>query len=140
MKTLSQSTKKLSSEELFNALSFVEDCFDRAVTPFLLLKHTGMTVFKGLDEGLDGDSLEIGVLKKNMIGFNVATLAALLPKERVWKSHSIKFVYENVPVNIKIIHSNYEFFKYPDTRFYRFKYFNIPNPFMDYYKVKETIK
>ena len=130
----------MSSEELLNALSFVEDCFDRAVTPFMLFKHTGLVVFRGLGEDLVGDSIEIGVLKKNMIGFNVATLAALFPKDRTWSSNYIKFIHEGVPVNIQIVHGDYSFFKYPDSRFYKIEDFKIPNPFMDYYKVRETIK
>lgn len=138
-KTQSLNTLKFSSDELFSALDFVQLIMEKSMTPFVLLKHTGRTIFDGGDKLLDGDSIELGILKKNLMRYNTSTLITLMP-EHTWTQRKIAFKHKDVPVNIQIIHNDYDFLKHPDNKFYYIENFNIPNPFEEYYKVRETIK
>lgn len=73
--------------------------------------------------------------------YNTTTLAYFLPTNKIWKSEYIKFWHkDNVPVTMQIVWNDYPFFKDPDSRFYDIETFKIPNPFMEYYKVKDEIK
>ena len=52
----------------------------------------------------------------------------------------IKYTYNGVPIECKIIHQRYPWFRYPNAIGYNYDDFKTPNPFDKYYKARFIVK
>ena len=80
---------------------------------------------------LRGNSLSRGPRMDWEINENLITFDYVNPEK---PEHPI------VPIKVQIIKVNHEFFEYPDTIFYDYTEYRIPNSFKGYWEVKDKIK
>ena len=63
------------------------------------------------------------------------------PAELKWKINldGAEFEHEGVPIKLKVIKKNIEFFSNPDTMFYRGREFRVPNQWDKYWRMRKVI-
>ena len=120
------------------ALHYLEDKFERAMIPFVLLKNTAKNAVQNMNFDQD-DPVEVGVVRKDYTESGRSILKMLLP-EAEFGEDDIKLEHEGAPVHIKIINRNYKVFSNPDTVFYGVTEFRVPNPFKDYWKMRHLVR
>lgn len=127
-----------SDEQLRESLRDVEDIFDRAVAPMILLKETARSL-KETGE-LSGDKITVGI-----------TISQLTPEVRstfvMYKPDIVEtdkeFTYtspQGMPIVITKIKQKYGFFAQPDITYYWGEDYKIPNPFDRYWKARFIVK
>jgi hypothetical protein len=128
--------KKITSND---ALYYTEDLLNRSFIPFLLLGDTAKTLIQGFHSDLDGQ-VELGVLKKDYTESGKRVFESVLPRDAKITKKSITFTYGEIPVKIKIIHKNYQFFENPEHIIHKISDFCVPNPFDRYYKTRNLVQ
>lgn len=133
-------------DELHTALMYAEDILGRSVMPFSLLSELADQIRKDQLPKLFGNGVHIGVLRKNYTRSSASILEMLLKNDHVNATYSdnvqgtkIEFDYKGVPVSIYIFNEQYPFLLNPDKAIYTTTEFYLPNPFEDYWKVREDI-
>src|SRR3990167_1221899 len=140
----------LTLEQLNVALRAIYDLWE--YWPFMLLGDTA----KGAREGkLYGDKIEIGIIGKYLTKDVLSALMTHLQYETdrgrceyfEISDKWIKYTYKpnksdlvSVPVECKVIHRGYQFFKNPDHVVYNYDEFKLPNPFDKYFKARFIIQ
>ena len=144
---------ELTLEQLNAALRAIYDLWDLwGRWPFLLLGDTA----KGAKEGkLYGNKIEIGIKKNELVKPVLDGIKVYIENEmdrgrcdyKEIDNNCIKFTWKlnksdpvAVPIELKIIHRHYQFFKFPDTVVYNFDEFRIPNPLSKYLKARYIIR
>ena len=137
------STVSFSLDQLNLALREVYDLFE--YYPYLLLGDTG----KGAIDGrLYGDKITIGIEKRYLtkeVRDAIKTHLEYLV-DRKYSDYMeisddlIKYSYNGVPIECKIIHRKYPWFKYPNAIGYNYDDFKVPNPFDKYYKARFIVQ
>ena len=141
---------ELTLEQLNAAIRAVYDFWE--YWPYMLLGDTA----KGAQEGrLYGDKIEIGIKKLSLTKDVMSALKTHIEYEMSrgrcdYKEISddwIKYTWKlnksdpvSVPVECRIIHRNYQFFKFPDHVVYNYDEFRIPNPINKYLKARYIIQ
>lgn len=128
--------KKITSND---ALYYTEDLLNRAFIQFILLGDTAKTLIEGFHTDLDGQ-IDIGILNKDYTESGKRVLLSVLPRDSKVTKKEISFVYGEIPVKIKIIHKNYQFFEHPEHIIHKISDFCVPNPFDRYYKSRNLIQ
>lgn len=128
--------KKITSND---ALYYTEDLLNRAFIQFILLGDTAKTLIEGFHTDLDGQ-IDIGILNKDYTESGKRVLLSVLPRDSKVTKKEISFVYGEIPVKIKIIHKNYQFFEHPEHIIHKISDFCVPNPFDKYYKSRNLIQ
>lgn len=128
--------KKITSND---ALYYTEDLLNRAFIQFILLGDTAKTLIEGFHSDLDGQ-IDIGILNKDYTESGKRVLLSVLPRDSKVTKKEISFVYGEIPVKIKIIHKNYQFFEHPEHIIHKISDFCVPNPFDRYYKSRNLIQ
>lgn len=128
--------KKITSND---ALYYTEDLLNRAFIQFILLGDTAKTLIEGFHTDLDGQ-IDIGILNKDYTESGKRVLLSVLPRDSKVTKKEISFVYGEIPVKIKIIHKNYQFFENPEHIIHKISDFCVPNPFDRYYKSRNLIQ
>jgi hypothetical protein len=128
--------KKITSND---ALYYTEDLLNRAFIQFVLLGDTAKTLIEGFHTDLDGQ-IDIGILNKDYTESGKRVLLSVLPRDSKVTKKEISFVYGEIPVKIKIIHKNYQFFENPEHIIHKISDFCVPNPFDKYYKTRNLIQ
>lgn len=128
--------KKITSND---ALYYTEDLLNRAFIQFILLGDTAKTLIEGFHTDLDGQ-IDIGILNKDYTESGKRVLLSVLPRDSKVTKKEISFVYGEIPVKIKIIHKNYQFFENPEHIIHKISDFCVPNPFDKYYKTRNLIQ
>lgn len=128
--------KKITSND---ALYYTEDLLNRAFIQFVLLGDTAKTLIEGFHTDLDGQ-IDIGILNKDYTESGKRFLLSVLPRDSKVTKKEISFVYGEIPVKIKIIHKNYQFFENPEHIIHKISDFCVPNPFDKYYKTRNLIQ
>lgn len=128
--------KKITSND---ALYYTEDLLNRAFIQFVLLGDTAKTLIEGFHTDLDGQ-IDIGILNKDYTESGKRVLLSVLPRDSKVTKKEISFVYGEIPVKIKIIHKNYQFFEHPEHIIHKISDFCVPNPFDRYYKSRNLIQ
>ncbi|MDD5220005.1 MAG: hypothetical protein PHV11_05545 [Candidatus Bipolaricaulis sp.] len=136
MKNDLQNKSGLSPDKLDQALATAEDLLTRAQVPFLVLGDTLKGVLK---EELYGEGIELGVRERYLTKGTLGMLKLVNP-DLEFRSNSIYFEYEGVPVEIQIIKRNYKCLENPDTVFYKITEYKIPNPLDRYFQAMYLIK
>jgi len=145
MEQTQKTTRLYSHDELYDALLFVQDILDRAAIPCLVLGDVANTLFLQDDSELKAPKIEIGIKKTEMTTDHVGMLNDLLRgnsavEELEFSNKYIRFVYKEVPIFIKVIKNRYKFIDDPDLRMYFIEEFKIPNPFQQYWKMRNFIQ
>ena len=136
-----QSGEVFNSAKLSPALLYIEDILQRALVPFQVVGKAGLDLYNNL--GLEADGVDIAILRNDLPLEASKTLTAYLDNEfsndfdKYTKSFT--FDYSGVPVRVKVIEGDYDFFKNPDFRFWMATQYKIPNPFMSYWEKREEI-
>ena len=141
--TLEIKNNPFSEIYLRKALFDVEQWMERfSVSKYIMLADTAKALHD--NEALYGDGIYIGIEKRYL------TRMVMSNFKTEWKSSEFTkygFTYNvveyhtkiTVPVHIQFIQNDYSFFKFLDKRFYRTGQYKIPNPFEDYWKMKDKI-
>lgn len=131
----------LDTKQLDLALFDVEDVFDRALCPFFLLGETATSALEGK---LTGSKLECGVLVSELRPEVMSVLKMYVKSEITRDSEMtddvIKYTFNDVPIEIKVIHNKYPFFEHPEGIVYNYGDYKVANPMSDYLAWKEKIK
>ena len=129
---------KFTHEQLEKALFEVEDLMDRCVMDFIVIGELGRQIVNNAPS-LDVDKVIICVLKKDFTEYAHSTIKSFRP-DAVIKKRKVSLMMGDVPVDIKIVHNDYQFFEYPDSVFYSVTQFLIPNPFSAYWEERNEVK
>lgn len=124
-------------DKLNLALFDIEDLFDRALCPFYLLGNTAKDVHE--EKYLYGEAIEVGVEKKNLTE-SVMNILKMYINEDCFTDTGVEYIHDGVPVKVKFIKNKYKFLNNPEKKIYIAEFYNIPNPFADYWKVRKLIK
>ena len=108
----------------------------RVLTPFVLLGDTAAAVVGG--RPLD-TPIVIGV-RKNLITPEVMSTFKVYLKEIPIYDNGFTYQVGEVPVRVKFIRNHYKFMEFPDTKFYMYDSYLIPNPFTDYWEMKHLVR
>ena len=131
--------KTFSDQELREALFDVALLMERALVPFFVLGKTGRHLFK-YEENLDGDDeIRVGVRKAELRREAIVTIEQFKP-DMVVSEFQMSYSFNDIPVIIDIIHTDYAVLKHPDTRYYYTEEFKIPNPWDQYWERREYMK
>ena len=124
---------------LREALFHVQEMMERALIPFFVLGTTGRHLYKN-EETLKGDEeIRVGIKKAELTKEALSTLKSFIPGIDV-SEYQLSYEYSGVPVIIDVIHTDYQVFKHPDTRYFYISEFKIPNPWGDYWERRDFIK
>ena len=141
---------ELTLEQLNAAIRAVYDLWE--YWPYMLFGDTA----KGAKEGkLYGDKIEIGIKKNELVKPVMDGVRTHIEYEMdkgrcdykeisddwikyTWKLNKTDPI--SVPVECRIIHRNYQFFKFPDHVVYNYDEFRIPNPINKYLKARYIIQ
>ena len=131
-------TKEFSVDELNKALFDFEDLMERCLTPFYVMGDSGM----GIKEGflLRGDKVEVGVKASELTDMVLSTIETYKVVKLDKEQKKWTYYVDEVPVEVTIIHRDYNFFKHPESKFYWGGNYLLPNPYDKYYKSRFIIK
>ena len=137
-------------EQLNAAIRAVYDLWE--YWPYMLLGDTA----KGAKEGkLYMNKIEIGIKKNELVKPVMDGIRTHIEYEigrgrcdyKEISDDWIKYTWKlnksdpvAVPVECKIIHYNYQFFKHPDHVVYNYDEFRVPNPFEKYFKTRYIVR
>lgn len=127
-----------TSEQITEALYYLEDLMDRAGLPFFLLEGAAKQVHDDLAY-LSLNQIDAGIEEKNVRDSGKKMLKLVLPSIQI-DQNTISFDYGGVPIVLWIVHKKWKFFQNPDTVFYGTVNFQVPNPFENYWKSRFLIK
>jgi len=127
---------KWSGNKPNEALRWVGDLLEWSQIPYFLIGDTLKQVMDG--QTLEVEKIEIGVKARNLTQDTKKLLKTFAP----WVEFGdiINLEFEGVPIEIKLIKRNYEFFKNPDIAYYNYDEYKIPNPWERYLKARWIVK
>jgi hypothetical protein len=124
-------------DQITKALLSLEDTFERAIMPFMLLEGAAKQLHEELPFELT--ELSVGVLRKDWTQYGSATFMMCQPTAQ-WVKDNIEVMVEGVPTVVWIIQKHYKFFERPDFRWFNATEFFIPNPFDRYWSSRFIIR
>ena len=136
--TNGQPSREFNDIELMRALYDVQDILERALCQYILLGTTAKSLVEG--ERLTGDGIYLGVLRRYLTKQVMSTMRIYLPKEFEIREDGFDYKFGDVPIHVKFIDQQYDFFKYLDFRFYMANQYYFPNPFEKYWQARGLIK
>lgn len=140
-KQLKEEVKKKTIDpvKVYDALFHIQDMLERSQIPFFVLGTTAKHIYRG--ERLDGDEeVNVGVKKSELTPPQVKTLKSLIPDLDFSSQFQLSYLYNEVPVIIDVIHTDYKVLQYPDTKWFEIEFFKLPNPFEEYWQKRDFIK
>lgn len=127
---------EFTTEELNKALFEVEGLCERAMVKFILLGQAAKDVKE--QRGISGDKLVIAIRKNDVNPYVLSVIRQyvnVVPSDKgfEYKAH-------NIPVKVKFVGTKFPFFDHPDTSAPYFgESYQLPNPFNEYWKVRNLI-
>ena len=114
--------------------------------PFILLGDTARGVIER--EKIEGKEIYTGVRKndytesvQSMLRTLASNVDVRLGIEDYQKNEdSFTWKFKGVPIIVKLIKEKYGFFENPDHKWFFWDNFRIPNPFNEYWKVRDQIQ
>lgn len=141
-----QDSKQFSDPDLMRALYDIQDILERALCPFFVLGDTARSLID--KQQLAGDGIYIGVLRKHVTPQVLSTVKFYLtyggakknmPQQPI-REDGFDYEWNAIPIHVKFIKGDYEFFKRPDFVFYMANEYQTPNPFNEYWQKRKEIK
>lgn len=123
----------LSHDKLMKALYFISDLFSRPNIPFFLLDETAKAAKDNTD--MKGDHITVGIRKVDDQYSNISIMNAFYGYKARDDKH-IEYVYDDVPIIVKIIDSTDHMFTNLNTFMYQYEAFSLPNPFDKYWETR----
>jgi hypothetical protein len=128
--------------EVRDALRWVTDVLECSQIPFFVLGDLVLPMIE--DKPAEVEKVEIGVLKNSWNDTTKSLLKTFFlrtPFEGIdLDTQILKLDFNGVPIEVKVIQRNYEFFKNLDTSYYWTDEYKIPNPWAKYLKSRYLIK
>jgi len=127
--------------EVRDALRWVANILECSQIPFIVLGDLMKQIV--LKEDVSVDKIEIGIQQNSWNSTTkplVDTFLLNTPFAGKSLEEPVSFEWAGVPIELKIIKKNYEFFKNPDFMFYWVDEYKIPNPWEKYFKSRYLIK
>jgi len=119
------------------ALLHLQDLLDRIGVPYVLLGD----VVEGItqNDSIAGiGKIEAGIEEKYLIPEVISSLKTEMGN--IQTTEGFGYLFDKIPVEIKIIRRRYKFFENPDTILFRLQYYRIPNPVRDYLKARWIVR
>ena len=129
---------KLTHQQIESALYYLEDIFDRAQIPFILLEELARQVHDEVPS-LSMSEVDVGIEEKYFKETGQGMLKIVAP-ELYMDNNVISLTKFGVPITIWVIHKQWKFFQSPDTKFYGVTSFKLPNPFNSYWRARFLVK
>ena len=129
--------KTFGKWELQEALFNIYDTLQRGMVKFVLLGDIANCLYNK-DEELKGNKIVIGVKRHDMTEYAKSTFRSFAPHLDEFEG-GYRTEYKGIPVEIQVIDKNWKFLERPDVRFLYNEEFYIPNPFKNYWKVKQLV-
>ena len=123
--------REYTHEELFQSMLHAQEQMERCQINFIVLGTASHSIY--YDIPLIGHKIVFGVLQQHAVPNLVSVLYVLEPSLETL-TDGWKFMSEKAPVVVKIITKNYHTLTNPDTRFYCYDVFKIPNPWREYWQ------
>lgn len=131
-------SEQFTPMQLEAALLSLDDLMERCSIPdrYFLLGETAKAVRDNLH--LTGSCIEAGV-EERYLSENVRSIIKLFTNvDNI--VDNFEFEASGIPIRVKVIKNDYDFFKYPDVRVYGPEEYQIPNPFKEYYQMRGLIR
>lgn len=135
-----------STPQLDEALRHAFDIFDRCSTNFMLAGDS-------LKDIIENNALKTGridiVIEKHQLAESsmgmLKTLATLqdlnLHMENYHETKDgFEWTYMGIPIYVKVVKGRYKFFTSPDTMWYNYDVYLVPNPAKDYLKARYIVR
>ncbi len=127
--------KTFGNDQLMSALYGVFDLFSRSITPFFLLGDTAYACYH--NKSLFGDHVEVGIRYLEYNERSLGIMEAFKHAESM-NEHEIRYDFDGIPVIVKVVHDDSPMFSSPGNKMFQREYFNLPNPFDEYWKLKDS--
>ena len=119
------------------ALQYTQDLLERTTVPYILLGD----IVEGITQrnSLAGvKKIEVGIEERYLIPEVLSTLKTLAGDIKT--KTGFGYMFDRIPVEIKVIKRRYKFFKNPDIIIYKMQEYRIPNPVNDYLKGRWLVR
>ena len=161
-KELSQnSSKKVLGELIIKALRDLDDVMGRCSgsldRSYLLLGELGKLAKEDYHidprEKIEIDKVEVGIEKRYLTPEALSTLQSYLPlharfdgepmgEGELLKERGLNLgisYFNHLPIEVKVINKKWGFFKFPETKFWMYDDYQLPNPWDKYWKARFLI-
>ena len=118
--------------DYLSVLDHIDDVFDRALTPFMLLGDSALGLVEQGDPFANSDKLHIGLRRSSFYDYNERTLRDWLVGAK-YNKNRIDYKFGGVNIRIDLL-DDALFFDNPDVRLYAHLNLLVPNPFKEYYE------
>lgn len=125
-------TNKFTSDQLREALFFMEEQLERCLCPFVLLGDLAKQIHDTPDAQLDLSEITLGIRKGEFIGSK--SLRSIVFPYVQEEENYIHLEHKGVPISIRVLENDSPYFKNPNPVFYMISQFLLPNPFEEYWK------
>ena len=118
-----------NTDQMNTALRALEDVMERMPIHYLLLDETARRIHD--EEELKGSEITIGIYKLDVTD-GIKTAFQQYAKGRIGE-REFGCEIEGVPVRVKLISKDKEYFEFPDSKVYNGGFYKIPNQFEKYW-------
>jgi len=143
------------SGELKAALYYTKEVFEAAQIPFFCLGEMARQM-RDKEELRQLPAITVGILKKHLTQDTRKTLAMILKGSSLARSRADWEIGENlisfdyvpepmkkhpvVPIKVKVLSVHHKHFDFPDTIFYDYTEYKMPNNFEKYFRMKGMVR
>jgi len=126
------------TEDMINsALQHVQDLLERVTVPYILLGDVVESIIKrGNLVGVK--KIEVGIEERYLIPEIISSIKTQMGNIETESGYG--YLFDKIPVEIKIIKRRYAFFEHPDTIIFRLQDYRIPNPIDRYLKARWIVR
>lgn len=122
---------EFTHDQLFQAMLHAQEQMQRCQILFVVLGDAAHAIY--YNHPMTNHRIVFGVLQQHAVPNLVSVLKVVEPDLEML-TDGWRFTYERVPVYVKIITKNYHTLTNPDTKFYYYDVWKIPNPFNEYWE------
>lgn len=130
-------TSGYGEDDLNAALQHVQDMLDRITVPYVILGDAVEGIVKrGNLSGVK--KIEVGIEQRYLVPEMISSLKTQMGDIKT--DYGYGYMFDGIPVEIKVIKRKYKFFEHPDTVIFRMQDYRIPNPIDDYLKARWIVR
>lgn len=133
-----------TSVDFQKAMLDVADLCEKCHFNFIVLGDLARAMKDNRAEGFNGEKIEIGMFKSQLVPevkslFKTWGFKSTVRGYLYYFTPPIKWDIR-IPIHIKVIRNSYSFFSNPDIGWFGVDDYKIPNPFEEYWKMRNKIK